>query len=299
MARTFPDRIDRLVLDSVIDPGRPLAEGYRDRVLNQQRTIEDEFAPWLAGRGTTFGDSREAVLGALTRMRADLTARPLALPLDRTFSGNDLNTVIFGVGNGPFEALERKLLTLRAAMDRPSLATQLNAAMTFRVSPLVEELGGDLVQAGSRVGWWTARTCNDAGWSRNLDEIVTTAAQLAARTPLTYLGMGFTAACAFWPEPPRAPNPAPLERITSALLIGNEKDPVTPISGARAVHAAIPASRLVTVSGAQRHLALPQTMPNGLPGSIPATSACATSAVIEYLVHNRLPDTDTTCRPDR
>ncbi|WP_194813590.1 alpha/beta hydrolase [Nocardia sp. XZ_19_385] len=111
--------------------------------------------------------------------------------------------------------------------------------------------------------------------------------------------MGFTAACAFWPEPHHDPNPAPLDRVASALLIVNEKDPVTPIPGARAVRTAIPGSRLITVSGKQAHLALPQTLPNGLPGSIPATSTCATTAAIEYLVPGRLPDTDTTCRPDR
>ncbi|MEV0298546.1 alpha/beta fold hydrolase [Nocardia sp. NPDC050710] len=299
LARTFPGNIDRLVLDSIIDPARSLADAHRDRVLHQQRTIEDAFAPWLATRGTPFGDSREAVLAALTRMRADLTAHPLALPLDRTFSGNDLNTVLFGVGNGPYEALERKLLTLHAAMYSPSPAAQLNAAVTFRLPPLTDELNGDLVRAGSRVGWWTARNCNDAGWSHDLDEIVTTAQQVAAQAPLTYLGMGFTAACAFWPEPHHDPNSAPLDHITSALLISNEKDPVTPISGARAAHAAIPNSRLITVPGTQHHLVLPQTLPNGLPGSIPTTSTCATSAVIEYLMHGQLPDTDTTCRPDR
>lgn len=299
LARTFPDRIDRMVLDSIVDPTRSLADSLRDRILNQQRTIEDAFAPWLATRGTRFGDSREAVLAALTRMRADLTANPIALPLDRTFSGNDLNSALFGVDNGPFEALERKLLTLHAAMDRPTLGTQLNVALTFRLTPLITDLGGDLLQAGSRVGWWTARNCNDTGWSHNLDEIVTTAKQLATQAPLTYLGMGFTAACAFWPNPHRNPNPAPLNRIPSALLIVNEKDPVTPISGAQAVRTAIPASRLITVSAKQAHLVLPQTMPNALPGSIPTTSTCATTAVTEYLVHGQLPDSDTTCQPDR
>ncbi|MFI1913306.1 alpha/beta hydrolase [Nocardia sp. NPDC020380] len=254
--------------------------------------------PWLATRATPFGDSREAVLAALTQMRADLTAHPLPLPLDRTFSGNDLNTVLFSVNNGPFEALEQKLLTLRAAMDHPAFGALLNVAMTFRVSPLIDVFGEHLLEAGPRLGWWTARNCNEAGWSHDLDQVVTAAQQLATEAPLTYLGMGFTAPCAFWPAAHRDPNPVPLDRITSALLIGNEKDPVTPLSGARSVHVAIPDSRLITISGTQRHLALPETMPNGLPGSIPGTSACATSAVIEYLVHEQLPPTDTTCQPD-
>lgn len=298
LARTFPDRIDKLVLDSIVDPAVSLADGVRDRTLHQQKTIEDVFAPWLATRATPFGDTREAVLAALTRMRADLIAHPIALPLDRTFSGNDLNTVLFSVDNGPFEGLERKLLALRDAMDRPSWATQLNVAMIFRLTPLVGLLGEDLMEAGARSGWWTARNCNDFGWSHDLDEIVGAAQRLAAQAPLTYLGMGFTAPCAFWPAPHRDPNPAPLNGIAAALLIVNEKDPVTPISGARAVHAAIPDSRLVTVAGVQRHLALPETMPAGLAGSITATSGCATATVIDYLVRGRLAAPDITCRPD-
>ncbi|WP_194813589.1 hypothetical protein [Nocardia sp. XZ_19_385] len=50
---------------------------------------------------------------------------------------------------------------------------------TFRLPQLTDELGGNLLQAGSRVGWWTARSCNDAGWSHDLDEIVSAAKQLA------------------------------------------------------------------------------------------------------------------------
>ncbi|MGW5107517.1 alpha/beta hydrolase [Nocardia sp. NPDC004123] len=127
------------------------------------------------------------------------------------------------------------------------------------------ELGEDLIEAGSRVGWWTARNCNERGREprprRDRNHRTTT----RGSGTVTYLGMGFTAAWAFWPEPHHDPNPAPLDRIASALLISNEKDPVTPISGARAVRTAIPDSRLVTVSGTQRHLVLPESMPSGLP----------------------------------
>lgn len=298
LARTFPDRIDRLVLDSIDDPAVTQAAGHRERVTRQQRTVERDFAPWLAARGTSFGNSPEAVLAALTRLRADLTAHPIPLPFDKSFSGNDLNMVLFGVDNGPYEALEGKLLNLLAAVRQPSITTQLNAALAFRISPMLDNFGGNILQLGSRIGWWTARNCNDTGWSHDLNEIVGAARQLAEQAPLTYLGMGFTAACAFWPAPHADPNPARLDRIASALLIVNEKDPVTPISGARAVRTAIPGARLVTVAGKQRHLALPQLMPNGLPGSIPATSGCATAAAAEYLLRGRLPDTDTVCGPD-
>ncbi|MEU7141314.1 alpha/beta fold hydrolase [Nocardia sp. NPDC046473] len=298
LARTFPDRVDRMVLDSVADPAVSTTAGYAERFLRQQKVIEQQFAPWLAARGTIFGDSPGAVLAALTRLRADLTAHPIPLPLDRTFSGNDLNTLFFGVDNSPYAVLERKLLTLRTAIDSPSATTQLNAATTFRMTPLLDELAQDVLLASSRIGWWTARNCNIGPWSHNLDEVVDTARQLAASAPLTYLGMGFAAVCAFWPEPHTDTGSVGYDRIGSAVLLANERDPVTPISGARAVRSTIPKARLVTVVGKPGHLVLPQTKPKSLPGSVPGTSSCARAVTVDYLVYGRIPDRDTPCQPD-
>ncbi|MEV6324477.1 alpha/beta hydrolase [Nocardia sp. NPDC051787] len=193
--------------------------------------------------------------------------------------------------------LERKLLTLRTALDKPSIATQLTAAVTFRATPMLEEIGQNVYLAGSRVGWWTARSCNSAGFSHDLDQSVSAAEQLAERAPLTYLGMGFTAVCAFWPESHTSTSSAGYDQIGSALLIGNEKDPVTSISGARAVRASIPDARLITVVGKAGHLVLPQTKPNGFPGTIPGTSTCARALAAGYLLNGQLPDSDTPCPP--
>ncbi|MFI6048224.1 alpha/beta fold hydrolase [Nocardia sp. NPDC051321] len=298
LARTFPDRVDRMVLDSVADPAVSTTAGYAERFLRQQKVIEQQFAPWLATRGTAFGDNTGAVRTALTTLRADLTAHPIPLPLDRTFSGNDLNTLFFGVDNSPYEVLERKLLTLRAAIDYPSATTQLNAAMAFRITPLLDELAQDVLFASSRIGWWTARNCDVGAWSHDIDEVVDMARQLAATAPLTYLGMGFAAVCAFWPQPHTGTSTVGYDRIGSAILIANERDPVTPISGARAVRSTIPNARLITVVGKPGHLVLPQTRPKGLPGSVPGTSSCARAIAAEYLVHGRIPDRDLSCQPD-
>ncbi|MEV6557740.1 alpha/beta fold hydrolase [Nocardia sp. NPDC051756] len=298
LARSFPDRVERMVLDSVDDPRISTAAGYAERVGRQQQAVEQRFAPWLATRGTVFGSSPDAVLAALTRLRTDLTTHPIPLPLGRTFSGNDLNTLFFSVDNSPYEALERKLLTLRTALDVSSGTAQLNAATTFRLPQLLDELADELFFAGSRVGWWTARVCNIGSWSHDLDEIVDRAQQLADRAPLTYIGMNFTAVCAFWPESHTATSSTGYDKISSALLIANEGDPVTPISSARTVRSAIPNARLITVVGKPGHLVLPQTRPKGLPGSVPGTSACARAIAVDYLVNGRLPDRDTPCQPD-
>ncbi|MGW4849504.1 alpha/beta fold hydrolase [Nocardia brasiliensis] len=297
LARTFPARIDRLVLDSMVDPAVALADGYTERPLRQQKVLENHFAPWLAQRGTAFGSTGGDVLAALTTLRKDLTARPIPLPFGRTFSGNDLNMVFYGVDNSPYETLEGKLRILRTALDQPSVAAQAAVASTFAVSPLVDELAQDVLYSGLRVGWFTARNCNSAGWSHDLDEIVDAAKRLAERAPLTYIGLGFSAVCAFWPDPHTSTSPGGYDRIGSALLIGNEKDPVTTISGARAVRASIPDARLVTVVGRAGHLVLPQTRVGGLPGSIRGTSSCARALAAAYLLDGTLPAGDVACLP--
>ncbi|AQA25253.1 alpha/beta hydrolase fold family protein [Rhodococcus sp. MTM3W5.2] len=79
LARTFPGRVDRWVLDSVVDPLRSPNEVLQERYRARQRAVEAEFAPWVATRGTALGDSAERVLASITTLRADLAARPIRL----------------------------------------------------------------------------------------------------------------------------------------------------------------------------------------------------------------------------
>lgn len=304
LARTFPDRVDRWVLDSVVDPVKGANEVLQERYRARQRAVETEFAPWAAARGTVLGNTSEQVLESVEQLRSELVAQPIRLLGSQTFTANDLNTVLFGVGNAANEAVLSKLVNIRAARSAGASLASIQAVIgmtsQFQVFPFIDRALGTVLSGGPRQGWWTAFNCNSFEWSRDTDAIRAEQRQAAADAPLTYLGLGFSAACAQWPYPaqPQQESQAGLDRVPGMLLITNEGDAVTPASGAGNLRDSIPGSRLVTVEGESAHLVLPQRMPFGLPGGVPGTSSCAAALATHYLTTGELPANDQTCEPD-
>jgi pimeloyl-ACP methyl ester carboxylesterase len=302
LARAFPGRVDRRVLDSVVDPLRSPNEVLQERYRDRQQAVEAEFAPWVATRGTVLGDTAERVLASITRLRADLAARPIRLPGVQAFTSNDLNPILFSVGNAANEAVLSKLLTIRAAAYGDSSPASVQAAVSmisqFQLSPLIDRELGAVLSGGPRQGWWTAYNCNAAEWSRDTNSVLAEQQRVAEQAPLTYLGMGFSAACVQWPFPGQADSRSGWGEVPGMLLIANERDAVTPYGGARALRDLVAGSRLVTVEGKAAHLVLPQRTPFGLPGGVPGTSACATDIAVRYLTTGELPPKDQTCKPN-
>lgn len=302
LARTFPHRVDRWVLDSVIDPVKPPNDVMQERYRSRQRAVVSEFAPWAATRGTVFGDTAAQVLTSIERLRFDLAAEPIRLLGNQTFSANDLNSVLFGVGNAPNEAVLAKLVSIRTARSAGASIASVQAAIgvitQFQVAPGIDRELGAIRSGGQQQGWWTAFTCNSAEWTKDSAAIAAEQHSAAQDAPLTYLGLGFSAVCAQWPYPGRQDPQTGLDQVPGVLLVTNEGDTVTPASGARSLHERIPGSRLVTVEGRSAHLVLPQQMPFGLPGAVPGTSSCATAVVTEYLTTGELPSHDERCQPN-
>ncbi|MGW6376013.1 alpha/beta hydrolase [Rhodococcus sp. NPDC055112] len=302
LARTFPGRVDRWVLDSVVDPLRSTNEVLQERYRARQQAVQTEFAPWVATRGTILGDTAEQVLASITKLRAELAARPIRLLGDQAFTANDLNSILFGVGNAANEAVLSKLLTIRAAVsgDLSPASVQAAVAMVsqFQLSPLIDRELGAVLSGGPRQGWWTAYNCNAGDWGHDMAAILAEQQRAAERAPLTYLGMGFSPVCAQWPFPGQPDSRSGWGDVPGMLLITNERDAVTPAEGARALGDLVPDSRLVTVEGKAAHLVLPQRMPFGLPGGVPGTSSCATDIAVRYLTTGELPPKDQICKPN-
>jgi len=93
--------------------------------------------------------------------------------------------------------------------------------------------------------------------------------------------------CAGWPgsSADAFRGPWKVQTDTPLLIAGNTFDPATPISGARALHALLPGSRLVEL----------KTWGHGAIGQ----SRCVTNRFSAYLVDRTLPPRGATCRPDR
>ncbi|MFZ2527546.1 MAG: alpha/beta fold hydrolase [Rhodococcus sp. (in: high G+C Gram-positive bacteria)] len=302
LIRTFPHRIDRWVFDSVASPSRTTtAAGIFDRYRTQYRRLEEDFVPWLAGRDTAFGGTPTEVLASLTALRANLVQKPVQLPGDRSFSGNDLNVVLLGVGNVADEALAMTLSTVLAA-DRDRSGPQtiqalVNVVTTVRIPVVVGEQFETAAFGGDRSGWWTSMNCGSGTWERDPNAVAAEARAVAHDAPLTYLGMGLTAACAFWPEGNVEAYRGGGDDVPAGLIVHNEHDTVTALSDAQQTRAALPRSRLVTVAGKHRHLVLPVVQPLDTIGA-PGTSVCATDTVLGYLLDGVLTPADIECRAD-
>ncbi|MFM1727579.1 alpha/beta fold hydrolase [Prescottella soli] len=301
LARTFPDRVDRWVLDSVADPVKSPNDVLQERYRSRQRAVESEFAPWAAAQGTVLGDTATKVLSSIEQLRADLVVQPIQLLGGQRFTANNLNSVLFGVGNAANEAVLAKLVTIRSARSAGTSVASVQAAIgmftQFQASPFIDRELGSVLAGGPRQGWWTAFNCNSADWSKDTDAILAEHREAAQDAPLTYLGLGFSAACAQWPYPGQQDPQTGLERVPGILLLTNQGDTVTPASGAHNLRDRIPGARLVTVESKSAHLVLPQRMPFGLPGGVPGTSSCATATATRYLTTGELPVDDQSCQP--
>lgn len=89
--------------------------------------------------------------------------------------------------------------------------------------------------------------------------------------------------CAVWPVGPAEPAIV-IANSTPALLVGADGDPVAPAAGQRALAAAMPMARSITLRSALRHGVF-----------FFDSSPCVDAAVTTYLVNGALPATDGVC----
>ncbi|MFF8997633.1 alpha/beta fold hydrolase [Streptomyces achromogenes] len=275
-ATMFPGRVDRVVLDGVIDPAR-----YGPRLLrgaeDANRHALRDWADWTAAHHTAYGlgRTRAAVLATVEAARSAAARTPLRVG-DYRVDDHDLPVIVFNglsqdnpTAYGDFAEGVRDLR--RAAEGRtvapsPWLASVLEFALTEHGSGYgsaqTSILCGDVAAPRDPETYWRdLRRAGDrlfAPVTRNIN------------------------ACAFW-DPPRE-RPTAIRADLPALLVNATGDPRTTYPGARAVRRDWPSSRLVTLRDADQHAVY------GVYGS-----RCVDATVNAYLATGRLPATDVGC----
>ncbi|MBP2401167.1 alpha/beta fold hydrolase [Streptomyces syringium] len=273
----FGEHADRVVLDSVIDPGSVWRRMFLDYAEACESTLGD-WAQWAAGRHADLdlGTTAPVVRERLDRLveRADREPLPVAgLPVvdgtmlrlvtmvllssDRAwgFLGDVLSAAAHGT-----EAREETRLALGAMFGR----------------------GKDESGAVAQLAVLGA----DAPWPRDLGVYRRDMATARARHPFIGPAMAAPKAGAFWPRPPLEPVTAfgPGNRAESVLLVRSERGMFTPARGAARLRELLPHnSRLVTLAGAAHHRVYPFYGDRHI-----------NEAVTAYLLTGKLPDTDTT-----
>ncbi|WP_030672762.1 alpha/beta hydrolase [Streptomyces rimosus] len=275
-ATEFPHRVDRLVLDSPVGFAGTWQAFEEGQPLSFQRRFEQDFLPWLAARDATYHYGRTAAEAKEkweARRRA-LRDQPADLGHGQRVTPNRLD---FGTSQALYNAAGgfAPLATALTALDHWDTATPAERLTAQKV------FGGYL--SPEFLAEYTAVTCNDTPWSRDMGGWVRRTADYTAKHPLVGArALAFAATCAAWPA-----SRAPHIRVTgkglpTTLMLASRHEPATHYEGALGAHRALRGSRLVTVGGGDH-------------GQYMNGNRCVDSLVERYLLTGAAPARDTTC----
>ncbi|MFJ9950968.1 alpha/beta hydrolase [Kitasatospora sp. NPDC091207] len=275
-ATLFPQRVERMVLDSNVGFAGSWEQFQLGQPMSFQRRFEEDFLPWLAARDGTYhyGGTVAEVKAHWERRRAALHDSPL-VDGTLTVGPNQLD-------NGTVQAV------YRASEGFPALATALTALDDWPGANPGARAAARLVfgqyLSPEFLAEYFAVTCNDTPWTRDLDTWAERGAEFTARWPLAGARtLAFAGVCAAWPAPTAPPVRVTGAGLPTTLMLNSVHDPATYYEAARSAHRALRGSRLVTVTG------------NGDHGQYPGPNTCVREVVDSYLLAGRAPAHDLSC----
>lgn len=293
----FPQEIDRMVIDSSVDPGK---RGYDD-FRTFSAAMEDRW-PDLARFAVAhqdllhLGGTPAQVRRAYLRLTAALDRHPVTVPgtetpvdgnLVRLFtwqlSYNDASMI--PTDDAPVPPLAR---LWRAAADLAA-GRGTAADRAYLVGLTNDFIAGGTLDGVPQdnlftVGW--AISCGDQAWPRGTATYRRNVAADRAAYPLTAGAPANIAPCSAWAVRPTAPEPKvrPLGK-RNVLILQNLRDPATPLAGAREMRRAMGGDAVMVEVDAGGHGVLVH----------PHQNACALGALESYFVSGELPAQDTAC----
>ncbi|WP_432936881.1 alpha/beta hydrolase [Kribbella sp. CA-253562] len=255
----FPERSDRIVLDSNVGPDgwdyandRLFARGFADRF--------PDFAKYAAANHREYG---------LGRTPAEVTAKYFELAgwLDKK----------------PFPSIDGstfRLLTfvfLYGGQQFPTLAGIWRAVDANQEPPVPADTATQNVQNLVAARYYMI--CNDSRWPKAVETYQRNVAVDRIRYPLFGAAGANLQPCAFWPDPTEPPVRITDRGPSNVLLVQNLRDPATPLVGAQKLLRAL-GNRATMVTADQ-----------GGHGVYPGgKNQCAKHAVTSFLTTGDRPD---------
>jgi pimeloyl-ACP methyl ester carboxylesterase len=295
-ANLFPDRIGRVVFDSIIDPERHTS-GDEGAVISARRDVDaasqatlEEFFRLCAGAGPGCGFGTGDPAGAFERLIDRLRSAPVRLTAqDSRTVDITANLILNQVGMLVYQPVMWEAMAVLLKQTEQVLADPDGESAAAYAAAVLRQLDtGHTAYAGPLNPPFYAVTCTDtenprdaSAWPRLAEQRRTVSPYFAA------LRAYDTSPCAAWQGTgrPRYAGPWDTRTDTPVLIVNSRFDPSTPLESAVRLRDLLPASRLLVNDG-WGHIAAQQ-------------SSCIVEAISAYLVDGRLPSEGGTCRPDR
>ncbi|MFB4299956.1 alpha/beta hydrolase [Actinomadura sp. NTSP31] len=274
-ASTYPGRVRRMVLDSVVKPSGVWYGDNLDQNVAFEKRIKAFFG-WAARHHAIYrlGKTGDRVAAAYARARAALKAKPI----DGKFGPDELDDLFLADGYGDY--------------GWPAHAAALSAyAVRHDPGPLRRAWQPPTWLDQNNYAVYNAVQCRDAAWPRDWERWHADSRRLyrAGYKFETWSNTWYNAPCAFWGAP-GGPPPAVGARgpLAPMLLVQATEDAATPYPGALETHRLFPTSRLLAQVGGGNH------------GVSLSGDRCVDRAVAAYLGRGALPadkpGPDATCR---
>jgi pimeloyl-ACP methyl ester carboxylesterase len=240
-ARFYPERVRRLVLDSIVDP---TGVWYEDN-LAQDHAFDDRhkaFMAWIARYDDTYGLGTDPhrIEAKWYAMRAALAKNPA----DGKVGASELEDTFIpgGYYNGYW----------------PYLAEAFAAYVNDKdAEPLVEayeDFGAVDASGDNGYSVYTSVQCRDASWPRDWNQWRKDNWAVYAKAPfMTWNNAWYNAPCAFWPTESLKPVNVANGKLPPALLFQATDDAATPYQGGVTVHHLLARSSLVVEQGGGNH----------------------------------------------
>ncbi len=266
-ATLFPDRVRRMVLDSVVDPAGVWYTDNVDQDYAFQGRMEAFFA-WVAKYDGTYqlGSTAAQVQAAWYEARNRL----LAHPVNGTIGADEFDDTF--LQGGYLDELW------------PGFAQALSSYLNLgQVDDLISQYQGYGKQSENEFAVYNAVQCSDVSWPRNWSFWTSDTERVYAKAPFqAWDNAWFNAACAFWPvKGPAKPLQIKGTGLPGILMLQGTLDPATPYAGAQDAHKLLPSARMVVVQGGGNHGQSLEQPPN----------ACVQGYLNAYLGTGALPKT--------
>lgn len=304
-ASLFPERSDRIVLDSNIGDTHLDQDGIRRYGLGAEETFPDFFA-WAAERHDEYGlgETTEEVRATYFELAERLDENPVVLPEGR------MDGAVFRLGTFvtlyhelqyPDTALAWQGLLASdetAELPMPDASAPVGVGVGVGVPGAEGVEGVPGVEGAQGAGQtpaepspfdnsWTvflSVTCNDVEWPEDVESYQRAVEEDRERYPLFGAASANILPCAFWPHEPAEPVEVLDEGPGNVLVVQNQRDPVTPHLGGELLNDKFgERSRLVSVDASGHGVYV-----NG-------DNVCAHDVTTEFLVGGDLPEEDVVC----